>query len=382
MTGADTTPRPGEAPLLELRDLHTAFRTKRGYVHAVDGIDLAVYPGETVGLVGESGCGKSAAARSILRLVPARIARLGPGDVVFDGQNLLDLGEEEMRAIRGQEIAMIFQDPMTSLNPVMTIGDQIGEGLRAHSQISKADQRARVIELLTLVGIPSPEDRMSWFPHQFSGGMRQRVVIAIALSCRPRVVLADEITTALDVTLQAQILDLLKSLAQSMQLATVLITHDLGVVAGMTQRVYVMYAGQIVETATTDELFARPAMPYTWGLLRSAPDLDAPDVDRLIPIEGLPPELVTPPKACRFASRCAYRREICLTRAPELSPPADAMAGHLSRCWGTQSCEDGGWLIGRDWHTDLGDEDIIAEIRDGEGAASRAGSRDSTGQTS
>ncbi len=342
-------------PLLALAGLHVRFPTRRGDVRAVDGIDLTLHAGETVGLVGESGCGKSAAVRAILRLHPERTTRYA-GAIRFDGANLLDADEAGIRRIRGQEIAMIFQDPMTSLNPVMTIGDQIGEGLAAHEKLSRADRRKRVLELLTLVGIPSPQTRVDAFPHQFSGGMRQRVVIAIALACNPRVVLADEITTALDVTLQAQILELLRALSARLGMATLMISHDLGVVAGMTSRVYVMYGGRIVETAATDELFEHPAMPYTWGLLRSAPNLEKPDALRLTPIPGLPPDLLAPPAGCRFAARCPFARPICTAREPGLAAPAGRPPAHLARCWGTQDVADGGWLIGHDWQSAAAEE--------------------------
>ncbi|MDF0601235.1 ABC transporter ATP-binding protein [Psychromarinibacter sp. C21-152] len=350
------------APLLQITDFHLGFRTRRGTVQAVDGVDLVVNEGETVGLVGESGCGKSATVRSILRLLPDKVARYGPGEIRLNDRNVLDLPEAEMRRIQGGDVAMVFQDPMTSLNPVMTVGDQITEYLAAHTDLDRAAMRARVIELLSMVGIPVPEERMTWFPHQLSGGMRQRVMIAMALSCEPRLLLADEITTALDVTLQAQILDLLHALSERLNTATLLITHDLSVVAGMTRRVYVMYAGQIIEEAETDALFAAPAMPYTWGLLRSAPSLDAPLTEDLTPIEGLPPDLAAPPPGCRFASRCPYRREICQSRMPDLRAAPDG-GTHRVRCWGAQDVPEGGWLIGTDWREDTGDPRIVADIR-------------------
>ena len=346
MTLSEPSQSP-DRPLLHLDDLHTSFA--HGAIVAVEGIDLRVAAGESIGLVGESGCGKSAAAKSILRLHDPRSTRIGPGRILFEGRDLLQLSDVGMRKIRGREIAMIFQDPMTALDPVMTVGDQIAECLDAHERLSATARKARILELMKLVGIPSPDTRMHFYPHQFSGGMRQRVMIAIALSCRPKLILADEITTALDVTLQAQILELIRSLRDSMQLATIMITHDLGVVAGMTDRVYVMYAGQIVETAATDDLFARPAMPYTWGLLRSAPDLEAPVVERMVPIEGMPPSLADPPSGCRFAPRCPYGREICQRAAPPLSQNRTSGPGHAARCWGTQPVQGGGWLIGHDW---------------------------------
>jgi oligopeptide transport system ATP-binding protein len=339
-------------PLLELRNLQVRFPSARGAIRAVDGIDLTVASGETVGLVGESGCGKSATVRAILRLHPEPETDYGTGEILYDGQDILALPEPGMRAIRGRQIAMIFQDPMAALNPVMTIGEQIGEGLAVHEGLTRAEQRGRVIELLRLVGIPSAERRLTSFPHQFSGGMRQRVGIAIALACRPRLVLADEITTALDVMLQAQILDLLRDLSRRLGMATLMISHDLGVVAGMTERVYVMYAGRIVEAAPTDALFARPAMPYSWGLLRSAPNLDGPVRDRLASIPGVPPDLADPPPGCRFAPRCAHARDLCRMREPDLLSPADGAPDHQARCWGTQNVPGGGWLIGHDWRNE------------------------------
>ncbi|WP_306120695.1 MULTISPECIES: ABC transporter ATP-binding protein [unclassified Roseitalea] len=341
-----------QTPLLELRGLHVAFAARGGTVQAVDGVDLRVHEGETIGIVGESGCGKSATARAILRLLPANAARIGPGEIRFSGRDLLALGDEAMRQVRGRKIAMIFQDPMTSLNPVMTIGAQIGEALAVHEKATRAKTERRVVELLELVGIPSPAKRMHDYPHQFSGGMRQRAVIAMALACRPSLVLADEITTALDVTLQAQILELLKHLSQTLGMATVMITHDLGVVAGMTSRVNVMYAGQIVETAPTDEIFDHPTMPYTWGLLRSAPNLEAPEAERLTPIEGLPPDLSDLPDGCRFAPRCPHRRNICGESTPALAPAPGRPSAHLTRCWGAQDVPGGGWLIGHNWQND------------------------------
>jgi oligopeptide transport system ATP-binding protein len=335
--------------LLEVENLHTSFRTRDGVVRAVDGISFEVGEGETLGLAGESGCGKSVTALSLMRLLATPPASIGPGGVRFGGVDLLGLREREMRDIRGNRMAMIFQDPMTSLNPVLPIGQQIAEPMEQHLGLSRSQARQRAIELLKLVGIPSAETRVGDYPHQFSGGMRQRVTIATALSCDPKLILADEITTALDVTIQAQILDVLRKVTSELGTALVLITHDLGVVAGMTQRVHIMYAGQIVEMADTPELFANPRMPYTWGLLRSIPRLDRERPERLAPIEGLPPDLIRPPSGCRFAPRCRYQREICRTRAPELRETPKAAGGHQARCWGTQDVPDGGWLIDEDW---------------------------------
>jgi oligopeptide transport system ATP-binding protein len=288
---------------------------------------------------------------------------LGPGRVKFEGRDIFDADEATMRKVRGQDIALIFQDPMAALNPVLTIGEQISEAIRAHQDLSKQAVRQRTIELLTLVGIPGAEQRLGWYPHQFSGGMRQRVMIASAISCSPKVILADEVTTALDVTIQAQILELLKSLSSKLNTSMVLISHDLGVVAGMAQRVYVMYAGRVVEAASTDDLFDNPSMPYTWGLLRSVPRLEHDTLDRLVPIEGVPPDASKPVPGCRFQPRCAYRRDVCAVREPELLAAAGSSVGHMTRCWGRQDVKDGGWLAGADWKVDLGDAQLLDEIR-------------------
>jgi oligopeptide transport system ATP-binding protein len=334
--------------LLEVDDLHTSFRTRDGVLRAVDGVSFQVDEGETLALAGESGCGKSVTALSLMRLLASPPATVGPGEVRFEGQDLLQLREEEMRRIRGNRMAMVFQDPMTSMNPVLPIGLQVSEAIELHLGMSRRAARQRAVELLELVGIPSAETRIADYPHQFSGGMRQRVTIATALSCDPKLILADEITTALDVTIQAQILDVLRDVTSELGTAVVLITHDLGVVAGMTQRVHIMYAGQIVEMADTHELFANPQMPYTWGLLRSIPRLEQERPTRLQPIEGLPPDLIEPPPACRFEPRCQYRRPICREKQPQLREAAVSAAGHLTRCWGTQDVPQGGWLIGKD----------------------------------
>jgi oligopeptide/dipeptide ABC transporter ATP-binding protein len=335
------------APLLEVSGLVAEFRTRAGALRAVDGIDLAVMPGETLALVGESGCGKSATALSLMRLIGPPAGRVA-GSVRFEGAELMTLPPRAVRAIRGRRIAMIFQDPMTSLNPVLPIGLQLTETLKAHLGLRGTAARARAAELLAMVGIPDPARRLRDFPHQFSGGMRQRVMIAMSLSCEPKLILADEITTALDVTIQALLLELLKRLSREAGTAILLITHDLGVVAGMADRVAVMYAGQIVETASTTALFARPAMPYAWGLLDSLPRMDADDRRRLVPIPGMPPSLIAPPPGCRFAPRCAYRRDICSRAVPALAPLPGADGAHLVRCWGSQRVDGGGWLVGHD----------------------------------
>ncbi|MGB9739435.1 ABC transporter ATP-binding protein [Chloroflexus sp.] len=306
------------APLLEVRDLRTYFHTQDGIVKAVDGVSFYVNRGETLGIVGESGCGKSVTSLSIMRLIPNPPGKIVSGQILFDGEDLLQASEEEMRRIRGNRIAMIFQDPMTSLNPVLTIGRQITESLELHLKLSKKEARDRAIELLDMVGIPSPSKRLDNYPHQFSGGMRQRVMIAMALSCNPELLIADEPTTALDVTIQAQILELINRLREELETAVILITHDLGVVAGMTDRVTVMYAGKVVEEGPTAEIFANPRMPYTIGLLRSIPRLDEERGRRLTPIRGLPPNLIDLPPICPFSPRCDYAREECLARVPEL----------------------------------------------------------------
>jgi oligopeptide/dipeptide ABC transporter ATP-binding protein len=316
--------------LLEVRNLNTTFLTAAGVVRAVDGVSWDVEEGETVALVGESGCGKSVSALSIMRLVAPPAGRIESGEILFKGRDLLRLTEEEMRGVRGREIAMIFQEPMTSLNPVLTIGRQLTEGLEIHMRKTPAEARVRAAELLALVGIPDPERRLAQYPHHFSGGMRQRMMIAMALACAPSLILADEPTTALDVTIQAQILELMRGLSRQLGVAMLIITHNLGVVARYADRVNVMYAGRIIERATAAELYANPRHPYTLGLLRSVPRLDEPRRARLAPIEGQPPDLTRLPRGCAFAPRCAYRVERCVEPPP--LEPAGA-AGHLSACW-------------------------------------------------
>ena len=317
--------------LLEVQDLKTYFKVKAGRVRAVDGVSFAVKPGEKVGVVGESGCGKSVTALSIMRLLPQPAGEYAGGSVLFDDQDLLDVSEKDMRKIRGGKIGMIFQDPMTCLNPTMTIGKQIGEALRIHLKLDKDEAQKRAISLLEQVGIPAATERINSYPHQFSGGMRQRVMIAIALACNPKLLIADEPTTALDVTVQAQILELINGVCSEFGTAVILITHDLGVVAGMTDRVIVMYAGKVMETATTDELFANPRHPYTLGLLASVPRLDEQRHSQLKTIEGSPPDLVKPPTGCPFMPRCAFARAICRTM-PALDPVA-GQSSHLKACW-------------------------------------------------
>ena len=316
-------------PVLEVRDLRTYFHTEEGVARAVDGVSFAVGRGQTLGLVGESGCGKSVSAFSIMRLVPDPPGRIEDGQILLKGRDLLALDEEEMRRVRGDDIAMIFQEPMTSLNPVLTCGFQIAEAVVLHQQVPMQEARARAIEMLQLVGIPAPEQRIDEYPHQLSGGMRQRVMIAMALSCNPDVLIADEPTTALDVTIQAQILALLESLQESLQMAIVMITHDLGVIAETADQVAVMYAGQIVEYAETQALFIRPQHPYTRGLLRSIPLLDA-EQERLEIIPGVVPDARVFPPGCRFAPRCPLADDHCRAEAPPLE---EIEAGHWASCW-------------------------------------------------
>ena len=316
--------------LLNVTDLAVTFDSQEGAVHAVDGVSFAIEQGETVGLVGESGCGKSISALAILGLVRMMNNSTVTGSVEFMGRDLLALPEHEVRSVRGRDMAMIFQDPVTSLNPVLSIERQVTEGIESHLGLSHSDAVKRSIELLETVGIPKAAERLHDYPHQFSGGMRQRVMIAIALSCNPKLLLADEPTTALDVTIQAQILRLMKQLSADYGAAIMLITHDLGVVAGMTERILVMYAGRIVESATAKELFGHPHHPYTVGLLRSVPRLDEPRKMTLQSIEGLPPDLAHLPRGCAFAQRCVLRSEQCRLERPELLPTTP---GRLSACF-------------------------------------------------
>jgi oligopeptide/dipeptide ABC transporter ATP-binding protein len=315
--------------LLEVRGLKTTFMTAAGPVRAVDGVSWDVAEGETVALVGESGCGKSVSALSIMRLVDEPAGRIEAGEIVYKGRDLLKLSEAEMRHVRGREIAMVFQEPMTSLNPVLSIGRQLTEGLEIHMKMTPEQAGARAIELLGMVGIPDPARRLEQYPHHFSGGMRQRMMIAMALACNPSLILADEPTTALDVTIQAQILELMRDLARRLGVAMLIITHNLGVVARYADRVNVMYAGRIIEQADAREIYANPRHPYTLGLLRSVPRLDEPRRARLEPIEGQPPDLTRLPPGCAFAPRCAYRVERC----SETPPLQDVAAGHRSACW-------------------------------------------------
>jgi oligopeptide transport system ATP-binding protein len=312
--------------LLQVRDLVVRFRTHDGTIHAVNGITFDVARGERLGLVGESGCGKSVTNLAIIRLLPKPAGHIEGGEVLFDGVNLVTMQESDVREIRGRDIAMIFQDPMTSLNPVLTIEEQMVETIQAHRKVDRGDARKRAIELLGMVGIPQPEKRLKAYPHQFSGGMRQRVMIAMALALAPKLMIADEPTTALDVTIQAQVLELISRLTTETGTSLILITHDLGVVAGMTDRINVMYAGFIVETATTGDLFERPSHPYTVGLLHSMPRVDDREGDPLIPIEGRPPDMRNAPRGCPFAARCAWRLDRCWTDNPALLPVDEGVA--------------------------------------------------------
>ena len=319
-----------KAPLLEVKDLQTIFSTSDGVVNAVNGISYSLKSGEALGIVGESGCGKSVSALSIMGLIPNPPGRIIDGEILFDGNDLLSLNAEEMRQVRGKQIAMIFQDPMTSLNPVLTIGQQIGEALQLHKGLDKKEARLQTARLLETVGIPDAKQGLNSYPHQFSGGMRQRVMIAMALSSEPKLLIADEPTTALDVTIQAQIVDLIKRLRDELGMAIIWITHDLGVVAGFVDKVIVMYAGHIVEMAPLKEFYGNPLHPYTIGLLGSLPRLDAKSDQKLVSIDGLPPDLIDMPSCCPFIDRCSYAIERCGEENPshrQVGPE------HFIACW-------------------------------------------------
>jgi peptide/nickel transport system ATP-binding protein len=317
--------------LLEIKGLKTHFKTDDGWLHAVDGVDLSIEAGETLGVVGESGCGKSVMAKTVMKLIDMPPGKIVAGQVLWQGRDLVPLGDQEMRRIRAKEVAIIFQEPMTSLNPVYTIGDQIAESIRLHEGLSKKDALDRAVEMLQLVRIPTPQRRIDDYPHQFSGGMRQRVMIAIALACNPKLLIADEPTTALDVTIQAQILDLISELKERLGMAVMLITHAMGVVAETAQRVVVMYAGKVVEEASVEQLFARPRHPYTQGLIRSIPRIDtaASHKVRLEAIPGTVPKLIDPAPGCRFAGRCKFVMPECSTATPPLRVVAP---GHKVAC--------------------------------------------------
>ena len=318
-------------PILDVKGLKTVFRTRGGEVHAVNSVDFDLRPGELLGVVGESGSGKSVTMMSLLRLLPSPPAEMRDGAVMFDGQDLLKISPEELRKVRGSKIGFIFQDPMTSLNPVYTIGFQLAEPLRAHMGLSKAQARSRSIELLQLVGIPDAERRLKDYPHQFSGGMRQRVMIAIALACDPQVLIADEPTTALDVTIQAQIIELVKELRHKLGMAIIWITHDLGVIAGIADRVMVMYAGQVVEEGPVGEIFRDPQHPYTQALLKTVPAVRGPRAERLQVIEGQPPIMYEAPVACSFRNRCQFAFDRCSQANPALT--GISAPGHRAACF-------------------------------------------------
>ena len=318
------------ATLLEVKNLKTHFFTMEGVVKAVDGVSYELNEGETLGLVGESGCGKSVSALSVMRLIPDPPGKIIDGEILLDGEDILKINMEGMREVRGAKIAMVFQEPMTSLNPVLTVERQITETLQLHMGMSKLESQRESVNLLTRVGIPDPEIRIKQYPHQFSGGMRQRVMIAMALSCNPRLIIADEPTTALDVTIQAQMLDLMKSLTTELGVALIVITHNLGVVARYADRVNIMYAGKVIERGEAHEIYSNPRHPYTVGLLRSVPRLDLPRRAKLDPIEGQPPDLINLPPGCAFRERCRWAIDKCATDTPELVETSD---GHLSACF-------------------------------------------------
>ena len=322
--------------ILSVQNLKTYFNTDDGIVKAVDGVSFTLNQGETLGIVGESGCGKSVMNLSVMRLISSPPGKIMGGDVFFHGKSVLSMSEDELRDLRGNKISMIFQDPMTSLNPFLRISTQLVETLQLHQGLSKSEAREKAIQMLRMVGIPTPEKRIDAYPHQFSGGMRQRAMIAMALSCNPEILIADEPTTALDVTIQAQILEIIKDLTVKLNTAVILITHDLGVVSGLCNKICVMYAGRIVERGSTDDLFRDPKHPYTRGLIRSVPRLDKTTHERLYSIPGTPPNLINVPECCPFHPRCEHAMDVCCGRFPE---EIDFGSGHWASCW---LCSDGG----------------------------------------
>ncbi len=378
--------------LLDVRDLLVRFRTHDAVIYAVNGISFVLGRGERLGLVGESGCGKSVTNLAIIRLLPKPAGRIEGGEVRFEGIDLVTLPESDIREIRGRDIAMIFQDPLTSLNPVLTIEEQMIETIQAHRRMDKTVARARAVELLGMVGIPQPERRLKAYPHQFSGGMRQRVMIAMALALEPKLMIADEPTTALDVTIQAQVLELISRLTNDTGTSLILITHDLGVVAGMTDRINVMYAGYVVETATTPDLFERPSHPYTVGLLHSMPRVDDAEGQPLIPIEGRPPDMRKLPTGCPFAPRCAWRLDRCWEDNPALLPLDEGVAmvstgqgaTHLVACHNPPRPDEAeagrpqrqGWVPAAAPPGQLDELATLAAIVDGVAPAIAAGPRD------
>jgi peptide/nickel transport system ATP-binding protein/oligopeptide transport system ATP-binding protein len=321
------------APLLEVKNIRTYFHTQDGVVKAVDGVSYDVNRGETIALVGESGCGKTVSALSILRLVAEPAGKIMSGEILFNGVDLLKLSDAEMHKMRGAKISIIFQEPQTSLNPVLTIGRQISEGLEFHKNMSVHDGMQEATRLLKLVGIPHPEPRVYEYPHQFSGGMRQRAMIAIAIACQPQLIIADEPTTVVDVTIQAQLLELIRNITKELDTALILITHNLGIVARYAKRVFVMYAGNIVEYGQAMDVYHQPCHPYTAGLLASVPRLDEPRKNRLQPIEGQPPDLIAPPLGCSFQARCVYSIPQCSKEKPVLT---QVTPGHFAACWISQ----------------------------------------------
>lgn len=316
--------------ILEVKDLHVSFDTYAGEVKAVRGVTFDLMEGEVLAIVGESGCGKSVTAQTIMKLNPMPPAKIVKGEIILADKDIVRASEKEMMNIRGKEVSMIFQDPMTCLNPTMQVGKQLTEAIRHHRHLSQAEAEKEALRLLELVNIPNPAGRAKQYPHEFSGGMRQRVMIAMALSCTPKLLIADEPTTALDVTIQAQIMDLLKEIKEKTNTAIILITHDLGVVASMADRVAVMYAGKIVETGTAEDIFYNPKHPYTKALLKSLPTTDMNRSERLVSIPGTPPDLINPPKGCPFASRCPHAMKICQSQLP---PEFDLGKGHKASCW-------------------------------------------------
>jgi oligopeptide/dipeptide ABC transporter ATP-binding protein len=346
------------SPILQVRNLRTQFDTEAGVVKAVDDVSFDLYPGESLGIVGESGSGKSITALSILRLVPEP-GRIVSGDIRFRNDDLMKMSDEEIRDIRGKDIAMIFQDPQSSLNPVLKTGFQIDEAMLAHNKATPSEARRRTIELLRKVHIPAPERRVKDFPHQLSGGMRQRAMIAMGLANAPSILIADEPTTALDVTVQAQILELLADLNQELGTAIIMITHNMGVVAGLCSRVIVMYAGRIVEQGPVDQIFEQPQHPYTWSLLRSIPRVDALRHERLRSIEGMAPDLLRPPSGCRFHPRCPFRIEKCFTDDP---PLVEVKPNQLASCWVTMDRA----------RAEMGADDLV-DIRPGAGSGVHPG---------
>ncbi|HYE81791.1 MAG TPA: ABC transporter ATP-binding protein [Clostridia bacterium] len=316
--------------LIEIKDLEIGFKTYGGEVQAVRGVSFHLDEGECIGIVGESGCGKSVTAKAILKLIPTPPGRIKNGNIIFGDKDIISFTKKQIRPIRGAEISMIFQDPMTSLNPTMTIERQIGEVIIKHQRAERNQMYGRILEIMKLVGIPNPEKRVKQYPHEFSGGMRQRVMIAIAMACNPKLLIADEPTTALDVTIQAQILDLMKELQTKFNTSIMLITHDLGVVANMAQRVLVFYAGKIVESASCEEIFSNPRHPYTLGLLRSMPRVDSESKEMLASIEGAPPDLFKPPVGCSFVPRCEHAMKICMMAEPPIILINEA---HGAACW-------------------------------------------------